>query len=99
MQNFQFVEQNTKTKYRKSDRPLAELCEKPAVFYPQNQKTLTSSEPKGERAKTQLAQEQLQAGFECAIPQPTTPLDYQKAERQKPQGLPNKFSEGLAALQ
>lgn len=47
----------------------------------------------------QLAQEQLQADIECTIPQPTTPLDCQKADRQKPQGPPNKFSKGLAALQ
>jgi len=33
-------------------------------FLSPKSKTLTSSEPKGERAKTQLAQEQLQADFE-----------------------------------
>jgi len=39
MQSFQFVEQNTKTKYRKSDRPRVAMRKKPAVFfYPQNQK-------------------------------------------------------------
>ena len=64
----------------------------------QNRKPLNSFAPKRERAKAQLAQEQLQ-DIECTIPQPTTPLDCQKADRQKPQGPPNKFSKSLAALQ
>lgn len=62
-------------------------------------KTLEQLRAEKERAETQLAQEQLQADFECTIPQLTTPLDCQKADRQKPQGPPNKFSKGLAALQ
>jgi len=49
MQSFQFVEQNTKTKYRKSDRPRVVMREKSAVFfYPQNQKrkSITTTKPK-----------------------------------------------------
>ena len=61
-------------------------------------KTLDQLRAEKERAETQLAQEQLQ-DIECTIPQPTTPLDCQKADRQKPQGPPNNFSQGLAALQ
>ena len=44
-------------------------------------KTLEQLRAEKERAETQLAQEQLQ-DIECTIPQLTTPLDCQKADRQ-----------------